>query len=80
MTAVTHITLHCEHDDDCPATFSNGGRYTSVARIEARAAGWTIVKGRAPNAYHDFCPEHGDDRVRVYDEQGGRHDITEVTS
>jgi len=59
MTAAFHVTLHCEHDA-CPATFTNGGRYASVARIEAReTGGWKIVKGRAPNAYHDFCPEHG---------------------
>jgi hypothetical protein len=59
VTAIFHVTLHCEHDG-CLATFSNDGRYAQEARsVAVIDGGWTVKKGRAPNAWHDLCPEHG---------------------
>jgi len=63
MTAITHVTLHCEHmigKTQCPKSFTNGGRYATEARsVAVIDHGWTVKKGRAPNEWHDYCPEHG---------------------
>jgi hypothetical protein len=57
MTARFHVTLECEAPR-CQAEFHWHTRYATEAREGAASEGWTLVKGRGPNTYHDHCPDH----------------------
>jgi hypothetical protein len=49
--------LECEAPR-CQAEFHWHTRYATEAREGAASEGWTLVKGRGPNTYHDHCPDH----------------------
>ncbi len=50
---VVVVTLQCDHDPVCDATFIGGGDDgIDVVRAEAYREGWARVDGR------DLCPDH----------------------
>jgi hypothetical protein len=58
MTARFHVTLECEGGLLCQSVFHWHSRYATEARAAAAIEGWTLIKGRGPNTYHDRCPDH----------------------